>query len=128
MGIPSGKSPKFDIADLDMIFTLPIPYTDTELEEYILMLFDKCFSEQCKDEHITSIEKFYKVKGYAKATKNLRLVSLHWLKNAGYFVVPTKNTNKMGFQHIENNKILLPTDYLKGTLAKAFKQAMAVAQ
>ena len=127
LGIPSGKSKKYGMADLNLLFMLAPPYSDAEIETFILNLFDKCFTQLCEDDGISSIERHYNCKGYLKATKQLRLVHISWLKEKGYTVTPTKNAQKDGFKHIEAMSEKLETDFTRGNMSLAFLRAMEIA-
>jgi len=128
LGVPCGKSKKYDIAGLDLIFTLKPPYNDDELESFLQMILDKCYSEPCKDDTITSIEKHYRVKGYGKATKNLKMILVQWLKKEGYSVTPTRNSGKSCFLHLEDKIGRVETKYNCGDMAKAFRKALELAE
>ena len=124
LGVPSGKSKKYQIALLDLLFLLAPPYNTVDLEEFLTMIFEKCFSEVCKDDEYTSIEKYYGIKGYVNARNKLRCVSIDWLDGGGYKIRPTKNARKNGFQYLVEKIIPLETDYKPGELAKAFLKAV----
>ena len=129
LGVPGGESKKYGMVELDMIFTLALPYNEEELESFLMMVFDKCYSEAYKDDGVTSIEKHYGIKGYAKATKNLKLVDVSWAKNDGYSIIPYKKMSRSGYSGLSNDKIeRLGNEFNKGDLAKAFLRAMELAE
>ena len=124
LGIPSGNSKKYDMADLDLLFVLKPTYYEGELEQFILKIFNECFSEASKDDEISSIEKYYNCKGYKKAVNNLKLIHISCLRDKGFSLTPTINSHKMGFTLIENKTIFVETNFKKGQMAKAFSNTL----
>ena len=125
--IPTGESKKFGraIMGLDIINQLNMPYSDEELENTLKSAFSQCFTNEPDDTtNISSLEKFLKIKGYAKAVKNRRLVVCKWDCDDGYIITPTKKVPKEGFVHMKDNKIVLGKELKDGELSKAFKEAM----
>jgi hypothetical protein len=124
LGVPSGISKKYDIASLDLIFTIKPPYGDIETESFLMMLLNKCYVEECKDDDITSIEKYYQVRGYARATKSLKMVDVYWSESGGYSFTPTQNARKLGFRLLNDKTLKVPANFSKGDLGKAFLEAV----
>jgi len=129
MGVPSGKSSKYDIAELDFLFPLEPGYSDDELEEFIRRIFNACYSKNCKDDGKTAIEQYTDSKSYVSAVKGLKLINIYWTKDGGYTFMPTRTSKKHkgAFEHMEQEKIVVPNSYETGRISLAFKQAMKIA-
>jgi hypothetical protein len=130
MGVPCGKSSKYDIAQLDFLFQLEPGYSDDALEVFIEKLFNACYSKKCIDDGKTAIEKYTNAKSYYSAVKNLKLIIINWSKADGYTFMPTKAGKKYkgAFEHMTQDKIFVPCSCEKGDLAKSFRQTMKISQ
>ena len=129
IGVPCGKSPKYGIASLDIFIVLESEYGDDKLEEFLEKLFDLCFTKKSVEGQIDPLIKYTNAKSYAAAVKNFKLVEAQWLKNEGFSFTPTQKSKKHrgAFEPLEQEKITVPTLYEKGSLAKAFRQALSIA-
>lgn len=124
IAIPQGNSKKYCLAGLDIIFELNKPYSDNQLEKLLRSAMNKCYSEESNDSsEISPLEKHLKVKGFAKAVQNRRLVGFDWYDDAGYVVIPTHKKPRQGFVHMEDKTIKLGKELKEGELSKAFKEA-----
>ena len=126
IGVPCGKSQKYDIAGLDIFMVLESGYSDDELEEFLDNLFNLCFTKKSIEGQIDPIQEYTNTKSYSASVKRLGLVSVTWLKGRGYEVTPTWQNAKMknAFCHIGDKAISIPTDYEKGKLSEGFRSAM----
>lgn len=125
IAIPTGESQKYGLRGLDIVSQLFSPYSDEQLELFLLDSLAKCYSQMVDDSIDTSsLEKFLNVKGAAKAEKNRKLVNFEWFKISGYSVMPTNKISKRGFVHIEDKKIELGFVLKEGDLAGAFRKSM----
>ncbi|MGI6712264.1 MAG: hypothetical protein ACOX4L_06015 [Bacillota bacterium] len=123
--LPSGESDKYGLMDLDIVFQLDSPYSDNQLEQLLIDVMDKCYSQKADDTPgPTVLEKYLGVKGYAKAVKNRRFVSFEWFLASGYVVIPTNKVPKHVFVLQEDKAIKLGKVFKSGELARAFREAM----
>ena len=124
--IPTGNSEKWGGAvDIDLAFQLNSPYTDEELEESINKALVQCFSlKPNEDIKETVIERFLKIKGYSKAVKERRFVSLFWNVNEGYIITPTKKVPRQGYVHINDKSFRLGLKPQMGEIGLAIREAM----
>ena len=61
IGIPCGESDKYGIADIDKVVLLKVPYSDTQIENFIEETIFKNFKEIYNDEnHLKFINLFTK--------------------------------------------------------------------
>ena len=129
--IPSGKSEKWGgaIVKLELYHLLEKGYTAEQLDQEIYQTFNECYSQKPNDElKPSAIEKYLNIKGYAKATKGMKFVDVSWSNEDGYVVVPTINLAKNGFDHMEDQKIMLGKNVKPGELAEAVIRAMAISE
>ena len=128
IGIPSTLTVKFDaLVGIDSITNIQYPYTNDQLEDFILGVLNRCYTIYLEDiPKVSAIQQFTGTKSYKSSVKNLGLVSAHWLENEGYTITPTWQNAKMrnAFHDIEDKAIKLPEDYKPGELAMAFRKAM----
>ena len=127
IAIPVGESEKYGLMGIDIVFSLSSPYSDEQLEQLLLEAMKKCYFQKADDSSgVSPLEKFLKVKGYAKAVKNKRLISFDWFKDEGYIVIPTEKKPRYGFVNIDDKSIRLGTEFKSGMLANAFREAMKI--
>lgn len=125
IAIPTGESDKYGLMGLDIVFELNLPYSDEQLEVFLKGVMDKCYSKKADDSaELSTLEKFLKIKGFAKAVKCRRLINFDWFKESGYAIVPTNKKPKQGYVHMEDKIIKLGKEPNEGELSKAFKEAM----
>ena len=130
IGIPSTLIEKWNIlANIDDIVRLYAPYCDEEIESFLKMVFDKCYSQTLTELPKQSVlRKLLGTKSDKAAVKELGLVGLRWLKSEGYMVTPTWSNArvKSAFAYMEDKTIRVSTTFLDGELANAFKEAMDI--
>lgn len=125
IAIPHGESDKYSLAELDIVLALSAPYTDEDLEAFLLEAYGKCYSQKSNDTtNVSPLEKYLNVKGYSKAIKNRRVVLLHWFKENGYEIVPTNKIPRRGYDHIEEKTFKIGKEIKDKNLSNAFKEAM----
>ena len=122
-GIPCGNSPKYGIVYLNIIVSLKSPYSAAELENFILTVFKKCYSEQHKDDDSTALETHFNVKGYTNASSGLRFVFVSRTQDKGYRFVPS-NREKCHYTHIEKKAVSIKLKYSNGDIAEAFNKVL----
>ncbi|MBS4198144.1 hypothetical protein KHA93_00530 [Bacillus sp. FJAT-49732] len=84
--IPNSRSKKYEgsLSQVDTVFKLNSPFSDSELEGKLnkaLDLFDVLTPDEESKESV--IEKVLGIKGYSKATKSLKYVSIYWNEHEG---------------------------------------------
>jgi hypothetical protein len=125
--LPRGVSEKWGGAtiDLEIYHLLENSYTDEQLEAEVLRAFEEWNSIKPNDAlKPTAIEKFLKINGYLKAVKGMKYINIGWNIDDGYYVVPTANSGKKGFIHIEDETIRLGKSINNGELVVAIKAAI----
>ncbi|WP_157721779.1 hypothetical protein [Tumebacillus avium] len=129
--LPRGISKKWGgaIIDLELPHFLESGYTDQMLESDVKQVVDDWNVMEPSEELKPSvIEKVVKVKGYVKAVKNMKYVSLEWNVEEGYTVIPTINSGKNGFDHLEDESISCGINLGAGALAQAIRTAIALSK
>ncbi|WP_441913433.1 hypothetical protein [Paenibacillus sp. MCAF9] len=123
--IPTGSSKKFGIAEINIVNELKSPYTDEGIEEKLLLTFDQCFTKN-PDEliNITPIELHFKIKGWTNAVRNKKLISCMWNDESGYVITPTNKVPYNGYEHQEDDSIVVGKKINLGDLANAVKIAI----
>ncbi|EKD94630.1 MAG: hypothetical protein ACD_26C00004G0001 [uncultured bacterium] len=121
--IPTGESEKYGTMGLDLFYQLDSPYSNDELEKTLHEALDMCCSKKPQDDTTeSSIERHLKVKGFSKAVKDKKLVSVNWNIDDGFYVTPTQKIPKKGYVHM--NDIILGKELEYGALTKALKFAI----
>ncbi len=121
IGIPCGESDKYGIADIDKVYTLKAPYTPERLEKYIEEIIDGCYTKKHNDSSdLSTIEKYTKTKGFAKATAPYTLISIVKTKES-YSLMPTFNDYERGPLAIDDDEHILPNPYKSGELYEVFR-------
>ncbi len=123
--LPIGINPKFDIiADLDKLFILNPPYDNEHLERFLLDVMEECYTDIVEDINaIGALAKYFKVKKWDTAVKNLKYISFDWLRQEGYRICFSKK-QKRGYSLLIDQAIKLGFHPEKGEIAKAFYQAL----
>jgi hypothetical protein len=125
IAVPTGESEIFGTKNLDIANILNVPYSDNELEKLLIETLNQCYSQKPNDtENISFLERFLKVKGFAKAVKNRKLIGVNWNSDKGYCVIPTRKVPKQGYIVMEDVEIFIGKNFKSGELAKAFKEAI----
>lgn len=124
--IPTGISRKFNVPmDIHIVNTLVQPITEDELDALLYKTLDQCYSLYPEEDSISPIERFLKVRGYSKAVKDKKYVSLGWNTFEGYSVTPTQRSKgKKGYVHLESLTKTFTLEPGKGQLARAVLQAI----
>lgn len=129
--ISCGESQKLDglNTEIDVVSKINYLYNDLELEETLLRSMELCHSKEPNLENKqTIIEKELGIKGYGKATKNLKLIQLYWTKKNGYQVEPYERIPRRGYVIMEEQIIHLGKKVVQGQLAEAVRKSIGVAK
>jgi hypothetical protein len=110
------------IANIDIVKEVEVPYSDEQIETSLEYVFQKCHSLTPVENEITPLEKFLGIKGYEKSIKGKKLVIYSWDSEEGYSITPTKK--QKGFVALNDKKINLGHEFIKGNLAKALREAI----
>lgn len=121
-GAPFGPSKKYGKRPIDRLFLLMPGYTDEMLCEFVNRLFDKCGSEEARDDMPPSIQTYLKARSYKEAIRNLGLLVGFYAENEGFVFTPAENTGS-GFSLCEDSFELRP-DCKRGEMAKTLKNAL----
>ncbi|RSD27794.1 hypothetical protein [Mesobacillus subterraneus] len=127
--IPNSPSKKYEgsLSQVEKVFKLAVPYTDEELEQKVNEALDLFGVIEADDEGKESvIEKVMGIKGYSKATKTLKYISIYWDFEKGYVVEPYQK-EKRGYTVLEERTIDVVRDYKPGQLAESIQQALGFA-
>ncbi|MCL2190018.1 MAG: hypothetical protein FWC16_00105 [Defluviitaleaceae bacterium] len=135
VGIPTGINPnvEYDTRSLDIFYTLESGYNDTELENFLTIVFDACYSKEYVENMPFGLQVYTNKKSIASASKGFQLVTLCRYKKGSYEIkpwIPCKK-HKGAFVPVHNIsiKIELYSKFIpveKGALALAFKAAMGI--
>lgn len=129
--VPCGIWPAHNItAEISNIVELKHPYTLEQLQFALEEGLQLCYSQNVDSDFpkVTSLEKYLNVKGYKKAIKNKKVVSLFWNKEDGYQVTPTTYADKKGFVHQEENTIILGAKPASLGIAEAVVKAITLSK
>ncbi|PGY13198.1 hypothetical protein [Bacillus sp. AFS031507] len=130
--IPYGESQKLDglNKEIDVVSKLNHPYDDLELEKTLINSLELCHSKNPDDgeNKRTIIERELGIRGYAKATKSLKIINFSWNKEDGYDVRPFQRIPRRGYVEMEEQVIPLGKKIVPGQLAEALKKAINVAK
>ncbi|MCM3666263.1 hypothetical protein M3204_17745 [Mesobacillus subterraneus] len=127
--IPNSPSKKYEgsLSQVEKVFKLAAPYTYEELEQKVNVALDLFGVIKPDDESKESvIEKVMGLKGYSKATKTLKYISIYWDFEKGYSVEPFQK-EKRGYTILEDKIIDVVRDYKPGQLAESILQAVGYA-
>ncbi|MCL2284978.1 MAG: hypothetical protein FWC32_01275 [Firmicutes bacterium] len=140
VGVPCGKYPvaggEYNIASLDTYLVLEPGYSDDELEQFIINLFNACYSKEYVPNQPTAIQKYTGAKGYVSAVRNYRYISIGWseTEDFAYTFRPMMIDKKHKGAFVDIKGISLNvwrySNYIpieKGALAMAFKYALEIA-
>ena len=124
--IPTGLNHKFNITvAIDILNILEPPYSDDDVQEFILKTFNQCYTKEREDlNSIGSLEKHFGVKKYSTAVRSLKCIPVDWRKDEGYSITPTKKVPREGFIHLEDKIIILGHNPEEGAIAAAIRQAI----
>jgi len=115
--------------ELEVYHFLASGFTDEMLESNVFQAFERWNAVEPSEElKPTAIEKILKVKGYQKAVKQMRFVSVQWDSDDGYSVIPTENRGKNGFVYLEAEAINLGHNIKSGDLALALRSAISLSK
>ena len=123
-GAPFGPSEKYGKRPIDRLFLLMPGYSDEMLCDFVNRLFDKCDSEDARDDMPPSIQTYLKARSYSEAIKNLGLLVGFYSEGEGFAFTPTENVAKKGFVMLDKVFELRPNCTRKemaNTLNKALK-------
>ncbi len=129
--ISMGDSQKYGgiATEIDVISKLNFPYNDEDLEETLLRSLELCHSKEPDEEKKqTYIERELGIRGYGKATKNLKIIILYWTKENGFQIEPHERIPRRGYVILEEQVIPLVKKIVSGQLAEAVKKAISVAK
>lgn len=125
--IPSGwdriTQKAVNTADIDLLFILKQPYSDDDIESFLLNALNNCYTKE-KELGLGPLEKHFGVKSWVKAVDGLKHVYFSWVKNEGYYFRASIKTPRKGYNFPQDNWIHITTPQ-KGELAKAFYKALA---
>lgn len=110
------------IANIDVVKEVENPNSEEQIESALEYVFQKCHSLTPVENDITPLEKYLGVKGYEKAIKGTKLVIYSCDREEGYSLTPTKK--QKGFDFLDDKKIHLGHEIIKGNLAKALREAI----
>jgi len=101
------------------------PYGMNELEGFLTMSMDKCYSEEADDNSkIGAIEKHFGIKDW-ETSKGMKLVLVNWCRVEGFSLMPMKWANKRyGYAPVMEKQTELGKKPAKGEIAEAFAQAL----
>jgi len=124
--IPMGIVTKLNYdSEIDILTILESPYTINIIEDFIHKTFSQCYSKEKKDIYEKGpLEKHFNVRSYSIAVRGLKLVIINWRKKNGYSIVPMKKIPKQGYNSIEDKKVDLGLNPLKGELSVALIEAI----
>ena len=111
-------------AEVDLLFVIRQPYSDDELETFLLNAMDNCYKKE-REPGLGPLEKHFGVKSWVKAVEGLKFISFSWVKKEGYNFIPSTKTPRKGYNHPQEDEwICIGTNPQKGALAKAFHKAL----
>ena len=129
--IPSGISEKWGGAtvELELYHRLEKGFTAEQLDKEIYRTFAE-FNIQKPNDVLkpSALEKYLNIKGYSKAIKGMKFVNASWNSADGYYVLPTVNKGKNGFNYMDDKKIILGKNVKPGDLAEAVIRAIEISQ
>jgi hypothetical protein len=130
--IPHGKEERFGgTTGIDIVHYLAASYTDEELEKTINLAFDECYSKTPDiDPKSSVIERYLGIKGYGKATKGKKSITISWWSGKGFEIEPWKKMDKPPKGHyvgIKDQIIKLNSNTKPGEMAEAIKKAISIA-
>lgn len=123
-GAPFGHSEKYGKRPIDRLFLLMPGYNDEMLCAFVDRLFDKCDSEDAKDDVPPSIQTYLKAKSYKEATKNLGLLVGFYSEGDGFAFTPTVNTADKGFVMCDDKVFELRPNCTRKEMANALNKAL----
>ena len=126
IGIPSGESDKYGIADIDKVVLLKAPYSDSQIENFVEEVISYCYTKKHNDSSpLSTIEKYTKKSGFVNATADYTLISIVKTKET-YSLMPTFNDYERGPLVIDDDERILLANYQKGELAEIMKDFIQV--
>ena len=126
--VPLGETAKnkYD-KEIDAVLVISSPYTDEELYQKVMEAFELCYSLVPEEGNVaTPLEKLLKIKGYKKATRNKKYVSLYWNNQDGYSVTPTKKDSYGAYDDLLDHSFSLGKKPAYGDFARAIREALGL--
>ena len=123
-GAPFGPSEKFGKRPIDRLFLLMPGYSDEMLCDFVNRLFDKCDSEDARDDMPPSIQTYLKARSYSEAIKNLGLLVGFYSEGEGFAFTPTENIAKKGFVMLDNKVFELRPNCTRKEMANTLNKAL----
>ncbi len=123
-GAPFGPSEKYGKRPIDRLFLLMPGYSDEMLCDFVNRLFDKCDSEDARDDMPPSIQTYLKARSYNEAIKNLGLLVGFYAEGEGFAFTPTENVAKKGFVMLENKVFELRPNCTRKEMANTLTKAL----
>ena len=123
-GAPFGPSEKYGKRPIDRLFLLMPGYSDEMLCDFVNRLFDKCDSEDAKDDMPPSIQTYLKAKSYKEAIKNLGLLVGFYSEGEGFAFTPTVNTPDKGFVMDDSKVFELRPNCTRKEMANTLNKAL----
>jgi len=113
-----------NIAGVDLLFILKQPYSDDDIENFLLNAFKNCYIKE-REPGPGPLEKYFRVKTWVTAVKGLKHIYFSWDKAEGYQVMPSIKTLRHGYNLPDDKCIHVGTNPQKGELAAAFYKALS---
>ncbi|MBQ4557529.1 MAG: hypothetical protein IJA60_07780 [Clostridia bacterium] len=123
-GAPFGPSEKYGKRPIDRLFLLMPPYSDEMLCDFVNRLFDKCDSEDARDDMPPSIQTYLKARSYTEAIRNLGLLVGFYSEGDGFAFTPTDNIASQGFKMRDDQVFELRANCTRKEMANALNKAL----
>jgi hypothetical protein len=130
--IPHGRNEQTGgTINIDIVHHLTSSNNREELERTIILAFEECYSIKPNiDLKYSVVERYLGIKGYGKATKDKKLVTISWWQGKGFEIEPWKKMNKPPKGHytlIKDGVIKIGIEPKTGELAEAVRKAIDIA-
>ena len=124
--IPKGLHLETNLdVEIDILNILEPPYSDNDVESFILKAFDQCYTKKRENlNSVGSLAKYFGVKRYSTAVRRLKFLSVEWDKERGYSVTPTHKIPGEGYTHLVDKEKVLGFEPKPGEIAAALRQAI----
>lgn len=123
-GAPFGPSEKYGKRPIDKLFLLMPDYSDEMLCDFVTRLFDKCDSEDARDDMPPSIQTYLKARSYQEAIRNLGLLVGFYAEGEGFAFTPADNIAQKGFVMREDQVFELRPNCTRKEMANVLKKAL----
>ena len=110
-------------ADIDLLFILKKPYSDDDVEAFLLNALENCYKKE-REPGLGPLEKHFGVKSWVRAVKGLKYVYFSYVKKEGYYFRASIKTPRQGYTMPQDNWVNIGTNPQKGELAKALYKAL----